>query len=256
VAKYKKFKNNLTSELRAAKYAYFKTAFSECSDSSQIWKIINTKVLKKQHSVSQRLPTKLEMLSDTTKTLTSDLDIANEINSYFSNVGKTLAAKITPTDYISDTGNYPNSFEFQQTTKTEILLIIKALKLNKAAGLDSITSRLVKENSEVLATPLSTIINKSIATETIPTAMKIARVNPVYKKGSLNRCGNYRPISILPTFSKITEKVLNSQILGYLESNQILNKNQFGFRKIWERRMLFSLLLTKRLKLLMMVTAY
>ena len=61
--------------------------------------------------------------------------------------------------------------------------------------------------------------------------MKIARINPLYKKGNINKCENYRPISVLPIFSKITEKLINFQIMDYLERNNILDSNQFGFRK-------------------------
>lgn len=61
--------------------------------------------------------------------------------------------------------------------------------------------------------------------------MKIARINPIYKKGSPDVSENYRPISILPIFSKITEKILNEQILKYLETNNLLSDSQFGFRK-------------------------
>ncbi|XP_067944410.1 uncharacterized protein [Watersipora subatra] len=56
---------------------------------------------------------------------------------------------------------------------------------------------------------LSRIRNKSITTQIIPDGMKIARINPLYKKGNINKCENYRPISVLPIFSKITEKLIN-----------------------------------------------
>jgi len=82
----------------------------------------------------------------------------------------------------------------------------------------------------LLHTPLRKIINHSIDCGKIPTQLKVAKVSPLYKKGSVNECGNYRPISILPIFSKVMEKLINQQILANLENNNLLIRNQFGFR--------------------------
>ena len=64
-----------------------------------------------------------------------------------------------------------------------------------------------------------------------PQEMKIARVIPLFKSGDCSIITNYRPVSILPSFSKILEKVVYNRILNYLDKNQILNENQYGFRK-------------------------
>ena len=230
-SKYKRVKNELTSELRTAKYNYFKNLFNECSNSSETWKIINTQVLNKPVANTKRLPTKLEAFSNPSLILTTDSQIANELNSYFSNVGKALAQKIPPVNYACELEDYPEVFEFQQTSKPEVLATINSLKDKKAAGIDGISSKIIKLNAAELAAPLCNLINKSIVTQKVPLKMKVARINPLYKKGSPNRCENYRPISILPIFSKITEKIINSQIIKYLEESNILNPVQFGFRK-------------------------
>ena len=83
---------------------------------------------------------------------------------------------------------------------------INAIKDKEAAGIDGITSKAVKLCASELSNPLTSIIKKSIDTASVPSKMKIARIEPIYKKGNPNICENYRPISILPIFSKITEK--------------------------------------------------
>ena len=68
-------------------------------------------------------------------------------------------------------------------------------------------------------------------TGTFPTILKQARVIPIHKSGNTEDPGNYRPISILPTLSKIIEKHVVKQCLEYLERFSLLHKEQSGFRK-------------------------
>lgn len=56
-------------------------------------------------------------------------------------------------------------------------------------------------------------------------------VTPIYKSGNYSSFDNYRPISRLPVFSKIIEKVVHKQICSYFEENNMLSLEQFGFRK-------------------------
>ena len=64
-----------------------------------------------------------------------------------------------------------------------------------------------------------------------PDELKIAKVIPLYKSGSSNLMSNYRPISILPTLSKIFEKLIHSRIYQFLEENEVIYNCQFGFRQ-------------------------
>jgi retron-type reverse transcriptase len=105
------------------------------------------------------------------------------------------------------------------------------MAINKASGLDRFSAKLVKTAAGSLAKHLTFIINQSFNACSVPDKMKKARVIPLYKKGSVNLPENYRPISILPIFSKILERAANTQLLTYLESNQLLSSHQYGFRK-------------------------
>ena len=77
---------------------------------------------------------------------------------------------------------------------------------------------------------LTHICNLSLKSGKVPDKMKIAKVVPIYKSGNIQDFGNYRPISVLPQFSKILEKVFYNRLINYIEKQQILVKNQFGFR--------------------------
>ena len=63
-----------------------------------------------------------------------------------------------------------------------------------------------------------------------PDAIKLARVIPFFKTGDKGSFSNYRPVSLLPQFSKIIEKLLNKRLDTFLEANQVLTSSQYGFR--------------------------
>ena len=108
---------------------------------------------------------------------------------------------------------------------------LKSLKRRKAAGIDSIPPGPLKDASSVLAKPLAFIINLSLQTETVPSEWKIAKVVAIHKGGYKDDKNNFRPISVLPVISKILERAVHHQLVQYLEDNNILSKNQFGYRK-------------------------
>ena len=74
------------------------------------------------------------------------------------------------------------------------------------------------------------IVNKSISSGQFPSAWKEAKVNPLFKSGSKDDINNYRPISILPTISKLNEKWVEKQFSQYLTDFNLLHKSQSGFR--------------------------
>ena len=74
------------------------------------------------------------------------------------------------------------------------------------------------------------MINKSLASDVFPAIWKHAKVNPVFKAGSKDDVNNYRPISILPTLSKIIEKWIQIKLMSYLNKHTLLHENQSGFR--------------------------
>ena len=105
------------------------------------------------------------------------------------------------------------------------------LKPKKAAGLDRIPQKLVKDSAVIITPFLNHIFNISLSEGKFPDDWKKARVSPIFKSGSRDECDNYRPISILSSISKIFEKIVFDQLSQYLTTNEILTDYQSGFRK-------------------------
>ena len=92
-------------------------------------------------------------------------------------------------------------------------------------------ARLLKDSAEIIAKPLTTLINASLIYGRVPSEWKWARVNPLFKNGKANDMDNYRPISILPTLSKVLERVVHAQLYDFLAKEKLLSPYQCGFRK-------------------------
>ena len=116
------------------------------------------------------------------------------------------------------------------TTENEVLNIINNLKNKKSSGKDELSNKLLKSIQHIISKPLSVIINQSLVTGIYPEALKISKVKPLYKKGDKKDVCNYRPISLLPTISKVFERVLYVQIYEYFNLNSLLCEQQYGFR--------------------------
>ena len=82
-----------------------------------------------------------------------------------------------------------------------------------------------------ILTPLRHICNTSLGQGIFPEEMNIARIIPLFKSGDKQNVSNYRPISLLPQFSKILEKIFNNRLMNFLNSNNLLYLRQYGFRK-------------------------
>jgi len=82
----------------------------------------------------------------------------------------------------------------------------------------------------LIVNPQAYIYNLSIKQSIFPDYFKVAVVKPLLKGGDCKNIKNYRPISLLTSFSKILEKLIKTRLFDFLEENQLLSNNQFGFR--------------------------
>ena len=158
-------------------------------------------------------------------------DMAESFNKFFSSVF---------TD--EDTGNVPiadNVFSgskedaLQDVTVRDKMIVDKLTKLrsDKAAGADAMSPWLLKEVHDLLVTPISILLRKSLDEGTVPDDWRIANVCPIFKKGVKSHMGNYRPVSLTSQVSKVIESVLRDAIVSHLESNELIQDSQHGFRK-------------------------
>ena len=106
-----------------------------------------------------------------------------------------------------------------------------SLKINKSPGYDDISFNVVRNCFGPLLKLSMAIFNLSLQKGCFPEELKIARVIPIYKADDVNEIGNYRPISVLPCFSKILERIMYNRLFKYLTTNEILHKNNLDFKK-------------------------
>lgn len=118
-----------------------------------------------------------------------------------------------------------------ETDQLEIINIVHQLKISTSKGNDGILPKIINDTINELAAPLSAIFNLSLNKGVFPDQLKIARVVPIYKNDDRTSVNNYRPISVLPFFSKIIERLMYNRTLDFLNKNEILAKNQYGFRE-------------------------
>ena len=115
-------------------------------------------------------------------------------------------------------------------SQQSILDIIKSLNVNKAHGPENISGRMIQLCGDKITLPLNIIFVNIINTGIFPTLWKSGNVTPIHKKDSKRVINNYRPISLLPLFAKIFEKTLFLKMHNHFTSNNLITKNQSGFR--------------------------
>lgn len=126
--------------------------------------------------------------------------------------------------------NTPSIFKFEDYTEQQIKKIISNLKNTNSCGHDNITTKVVKDSSNKIAPYIQMIVNSTTSTGIFPTQLKLIKVVPILKGGNPEEFGNYRPICIAPVIGKVIEKIVNDQLLEYLENNGIINNQHYGFR--------------------------
>ena len=89
----------------------------------------------------------------------------------------------------------------------------------------------IKSFSAELSKPLALIFNKSMINGIVPDDLKIAKIIPIYKCDDKKIISNYRPISVLPAFSEVLERLIYNRLLDFIDKHGILSQSQYGFRK-------------------------
>ena len=228
---FKTFERIVKENIKEAKRDYyFKTFTAHKNDLKKTWRTIDDTLNKKSNK--SKFPSKFLVNN---RTVTDHKKIADEFNIFFSNIGSTLSASIKLddstiafTDYLDNPTEH--RFSFSEITENETLTIIYNLKSKNSSGNDDISNRLLKSIKCEISKPLTIIINQSLETGIFPDALKVAKVKPLFKKGDNCCLNNYRPISLLPTISKIFERVMYTQLYYYFNVNNLLSEQQYGFR--------------------------
>lgn len=223
-------RNRVNSHRRRAKKVYFEKKFTETKGNSKgTWKVIGEMISKK----SSGEPLSIETHGTT---IYDPLQVAEHFADYFSKIGPTVQQENNQSpesfrhDEFQDDRGERLAFEFERCTSDELLKIVGSISSN-SAGIDGMNLRTFKSVLVYLLPCILHIINLSLETGIFPEGLKTAKVIPLHKGGSRSDVGNWRPISILPLFSKILEKVVHRRLYQYLTHHGLLGDTQFGFRK-------------------------
>lgn len=224
---YKNKKRQYKQTIQETKQLYYRNHIENSTNKSkEIWKIINNELGKTKNINNITLKFN-DITTDDPK------QVANSFGEYFSTIakvkteehfGNNISRTCTTSPFC------PNSIFLEPVDQNEVITVIKGLKNKNSSGVDGVSIKVVKSVCEEIAQPLAIMINKSIATGEFPSAMKLASVVPILKKGDPTNMENYRPISILSIFSKIFERIIYNRLVKFLDKFNVLSESQHGFR--------------------------
>ena len=231
VANLKTFNSILKKSIREAKKNYYNNLFMKFKcDIKGTWKTIND--ILNRTKKKNTFPSFFR--DEENNIITDKLQISNKFNTFFATIGSNLAKKIiSPTDktfktYLSKTHSY--TFKLKNIDEKTTNDIIDKLAPKSSFGLDGLSTKLVKLIKPILIRPITIIINQMLNSGIFPDKLKIAKINPIFKKDDETLFTNYRPISLLPAISKIFEKVIFQQVYQYFQDNKLFYSAQYGFR--------------------------
>ena len=231
--RFKSYEKIVKKDIKEAKQRYFDQIFTAYkNDMKKTWQTINETLNrnKKNSNVAS-------IFYHNGNVLSNAKDIANAFNVYFANIGKNLASEIEQN--ITDNADYTQyvstpltetKLQFKCITDNDTQRAIDKLENKNSSGHDGISNKLLKLLKIELSKSLTLIINQMITTGIFPDSFKISKITPLFKKGDVSMLSNYRPISLLPTISKIFERILYNQLYDYFNSNNLLAEEQYGFR--------------------------
>lgn len=157
----------------------------------------------------------------------------NNLNSFFNKKAHDLinATYSSSTKFQCNIPYNDVQFRFRHICTNTLETYVNNLEAKKSYGYDEVSTSLLKKCFKHISEPLVHIINASLNDGWFPTSLKFSQIRACFKKGDPDSFDNYRPISLLSSFSKLFELVVYNQILTFFTDNNVLNKNQHGFMK-------------------------
>ena len=212
---YKKLRNSVKQKIRNAKIRYYYNIFQTNSNTKEVWNTLKNLGIAKEKSHESSVDVSLD-----------------DINDYFLNVSRPIhpIVKQNMLQYLEMNASTVDKFYFHNIDYHEVSKIVTSLKSN-SKGSDGISAKQLKLVLQFALPALTHIINFSLTTGIFPEAWKLAYVRPLPKSAQCVTTCDYRPISILPTLSKVLEKVVRKQFVNHLTVSNLFNNLQSGFRE-------------------------
>lgn len=227
------YRNIVKKCIKHAKEKFYANKFVECKgNGKKTWQLINQVRGKSKQSIKPMFVIENEKISNRRM-------IADAFNKYFTSIAEEMNDKSPDSKPKGNDAEQPSFLDFLKTscassmylydcTSDEVQQIINDLENGKASD---IPIKLVKRSSQILGPKLSQYYNILMQKGIFPNELKVGKITPIYKKGNEEKLENYRPVSTLPLFGKIFEKIIYKRLYSFLIYQGILNETQFGFRK-------------------------
>ena len=258
---YKKQRNFVSRLYKKEKKKFYQNLdLTKITDNKQFWHSMQPLFSDKVKTKGKiTLVKKTEVVSEDGKRekhesiISNDNEVAKELNTFFENAVKTLEVnkntylmnqtfsidpimraiekfEVHPSILkIKEKVSSNGLFNFQEVQIDDVMYELSQLNFRKANRVGDIPSKHLQQSSEVCGEVLLPLINASIKNGDFPQELKIADVTPTFKKGDATDVSNYRPISVLPSVSKIYERIIQRQILHYMDRS--LSSFLCGYRK-------------------------
>lgn len=227
----KDLNKRLDIEIYREKRTYYHNQFgTRRGNSKRTWDLIN-EILQK--GKSGNFPE--YFIGEDGEKIKGFKDAAEGFNKFFSEIGPSLAKEMPSgsgdvLDYLKP-ADTSTEFHFTPVLDIDVSRALDKLKPKLSCGVDGISAKLLKFMKTEITPFLTIIINRTLQTGIFPQKLKIAKVTALHKKDDLSTFSNYRPISLLPSISKIFERIIHDQITYFFEHNNLFYSNQFGYRK-------------------------
>ena len=228
-AKYKQLRNRTIAQIRKDTIMSNGEKINKAKNEGETWKIVNDLVKPKSH-------VKIVLTKPNGET-SDEQEVADIFNTFFVKKISNLKEKIDPElikdplEKLKEKMKSKNlTMKIKTVTADAVNKLMKKMAMKKSKGKDGIPQDCLLLGKEVIAAPLTEVINSSIKQGTFPERWKEAIIVPILKKGDPKDPKNYRPVSCLPAASKVLEKVVCVQLTRYAEVHGLLPNNQHGFR--------------------------
>ncbi len=233
--KYKDYRRSLKHLINAAKAKYYGLKINQnIGNLKKTWALVNELRGKRKSGIRP------QFIINNQRIVNRRL-IANEFNNYF----VSLASDMNKLAYSDERGALPinavtpfavfllgasnsSSIYMYDCTENEVMNIINGLENNKASD---IPIKVIKHSAQLICPIITRCMNECIKSGQFPDKLKVGKITPIFKKDDPEKLANYRPVSTLPIFGKIFEKIIYERLYNYLTSQNLITPQQFGFRK-------------------------
>lgn len=226
---FQKQKNIVENKRKKLKQEYFRKKWNETGNNQKKqWKFINSLIKGKN---KKSLITNIDMEG---KILDDPKNIAEKMNQYFIDIGKSIINNVN--SQTASTVNFEEissdcSMNLYKTNAQEVQEALYELNKNAAPGYDNIYTKDLLTLKNCIVPILVKLINLSFKQGIFPDVLKVSKVSPIHKSGPTNIIDNYRPISVVPTLSKVIEIILKKRIINYISNCVHFDEYQYGFQE-------------------------